>query len=739
MTALGRTNQIEPHSSDPHSSGGEQHRRNPLQVIWLRRWIVIVTMLIALALGAVNFYRATPLYRSTARVYVTQSGPKLVGADMATVMTATNNYLWTQCELICSPHVLEEVAKNKASLKTFQTDPAAAASVVGYLRSHVSAMPGRRDDIISIFVKAPQPEDAAILANAIVDEYEKFVVKENKSTAATNREMIEKAKSAIDEQLEKELKARKEFQQTHSQYSLGQERTNAIIERLNQLSGARTQAQLDVLRADSLYNATKAMMDDPEKIRQLMSSPNLRAGDNAQLRYKLRDLQEQLAQLSTVYLPGSTSLNAAQNQIKRLQSELDEADRRDAEAYLADLATKRDAAKTQETQITQYLQDQREEVLKLNSAQAEFDAIEARVRGLEREKESREDQLKALNIAMDVDRPMNIKRVEEATASFVPVEPDKASILFYSLIIGAIAGVTLAFAREYTDQRLRSVEEIKLAMSLPILGVVPHIVHARTPSQRGTQLHLDPMSDVAEAYRTIRTAIYFGNPHGVAKTLLITSPAPGDGKTTLASNLAIAMAQAGNRILLLDADFRKPVQHRIFDLQKKIGLSSVLAGDATLEEAIQNTPIEGLQVLPCGPIPANPSEILNSQSFADLLDELAGRFDHVLLDSPPVMPVTDARILAAGCDATVLALRAEKSTRKGAVYARDVLKSVGSRILGVVVNDVPRRKGVYGYYYSDAEVYSYGYAASAKTIAPSNQTKALPNAQPSPKETGLTA
>src|SRR5438874_4810908 len=208
--------------------------------------------------------------------------------------------------------------------------------------------------------------------------------------------------------------------------------------------------------------------------------------------------------------------------------------------------------------------------------------------------------------------------------SGVPVKPDKAAIMFYSLIIGSILGVGLAFAREYTDQRLRSADEIKMALGLPILGVVPHITKARTPSQRGMQLYIDPMSDVAEAYRTIRTAIYFGNPHGVAKTLLITSPSPGDGKTTLASNLAIAMAQAGNRILSLDADFRKPMQHKVFELQTRTGLSSVLAGEATLEEAIQDTPIAGLSVLPCGPIPANPSEILNSQTFADVLEELSG-------------------------------------------------------------------------------------------------------------------
>ena len=215
-------------------------------------------------------------------------------------------------------------------------------------------------------------------------------------------------------------------------------------------------------------------------------------------------------------------------------------------------------------------------------------------------------------------------------------------------------------------------------------------------------------------------------PAGTAKTILVTSPAPGDGQTTRASNLAAAMAQAGNRVLLLDADFRKPMQHRIFNIEKKAGLSTVLAGEGNLDDAIFHSEIAGLDVLPCGPIPANPSEILNSQTFADLLDQLCLQYDHVVLDSPPVMPVTDSRILAASCDATLLAVRAEKSTRRVAVYAREVLRAVGARILGVVVNDVPRRKGVYGYYYSDAYAYTYGYGNGAKPSSGNGSTRALP-------------
>src|SRR5439155_15595487 len=170
-----------------------------------------------------------------ARVYVTQNGPKIVGADMVTVMSATSNYLWTQCELICSPSILRAVAERPeiSTLPTFQKgEEISAANVVGYLRMNVSAIPGRRDDIISIFVKSPYPKDAADIANAIVEEYREFHLRANKSTAAGARDLLLKDKKDTDAQLEKMYQKRQEFQQNHSQYSLGQDRTNAIIERL---------------------------------------------------------------------------------------------------------------------------------------------------------------------------------------------------------------------------------------------------------------------------------------------------------------------------------------------------------------------------------------------------------------------------------------------------------------------------------------------------------------------------
>jgi capsular exopolysaccharide synthesis family protein len=276
-----------------------------------------------------------------------------------------------------------------------------------------------------------------------------------------------------------------------------------------------------------------------------------------------------------------------------------------------------------------------------------------------------------------------------------------------AIVLGMLLGGGLAILRDRNDGRMRSIEEIQTVVGMPILGVVPAMSGRRTAVARAMTVHLDPRSVVAEAYRTIRTALYFGADGSRCKTLLVTSPEPGDGKTTSASNLAIAIAQTGRSVLLLDADFRKPTQHKNLDIKDSLGLSSVLAGREPLERAIQRTGVEGLDILPCGPIPANPSEILNSREFGELIDTLATRYDHIIFDSPPVNAVTDARILGAVCDATILVLRADKSTKKAGEHARNALLTVGARVLGAIVNDAPSGRGYDAYgggYYGHVDV-----------------------------------
>jgi capsular exopolysaccharide synthesis family protein len=174
----------------------------------------------------------------------------------------------------------------------------------------------------------------------------------------------------------------------------------------------------------------------------------------------------------------------------------------------------------------------------------------------------------------------------------------------------------------------------------------------------------------------------------------------GDGKTTLTSNLAISMAQTGRRVLLIDADCRGPMQHKIFSISDKRGLSTVLKGEATFAEVVQKTMVANLDVLSCGEVPTHPAELLDTRTFLDLLKEVSANYDHVLIDSPPVVPIADARILAASCDATILILRAAKSTKGVADHALDILASVGASVVGVVVNDIAANRAARYYQYA---------------------------------------
>jgi capsular exopolysaccharide synthesis family protein len=339
--------------------------------------------------------------------------------------------------------------------------------------------------------------------------------------------------------------------------------------------------------------------------------------------------------------------------------------------------------------------------------------MEAEVKRLSSAVEKADLQMIDLSASENVGTP-TIQVFDDASLPGAPIRPVRNVVLFQGLIVGLLLGCGAALARDWTDQSLRSADDVTEAVGCPLLGSVPHMSGPANPLAQGRKVDLEPASDVAETYRTIRTGVFFGTPERESRTILVTSPAPGDGKSTLASNLAIAMAQTGKRVLLVDADFRRPVQHRIHGCRPGVGLSSVLAGHETLEKAIQPSGVPGLDVLPVGPVPSNPSEVLNSQAFTEALEELSVRYEHVVIDSPPVMAVADARILAAQCSVTILVLRAGVSTRRGAAQSRHALLSVGAHILGAVVNDVPRSRDRYGEY----AAYQSGYEAWEAQQAP---------------------
>ena len=296
-----------------------------------------------------------------------------------------------------------------------------------------------------------------------------------------------------------------------------------------------------------------------------------------------------------------------------------------------------------------------------------------------------------------------------------PEEPASPRVLLNTIIaalVGLLIALGIAFLLDYLDDTVKSTDDVQAVAGLPTLGTITKMRTAKGQSEiyrLATLLY--PRSPVSEAYRSLRTNVEFAAVDAPARTLLVTSAIPGEGKTTTAANLAVVFAQAGRRTLLLDGDFRKPGIHRIFDLSNARGLSDLLRSDATsLDDVAQPTEQENLRVIATGPLPPNPAELLASQRMRTILDRLAGAADLVIIDSPPLQAVTDAAILSSITDGTLFVVDAGR-TRRGAVRnGREALAKAEARVLGVALNRMSEKSSG-GYYYYD---YSEPYGAGAE-------------------------
>lgn len=694
-------------------------------IVWRRRWVFLACVVLAMA-GAIAYQVKTPaVYSASSQIYVQQSTPKVL-SDALVMGATSSNYLYTQCDLIKSPAILASALESTEVRQTRTLKD--VDNPVGYLRRSTDATVGKQSDLITVTVEAPVPQDAAILTNAVVDSYITYQNKRQQTTAAQFLAMLQKEKDKAEKELAETNKAMLAFKQANGTLSFESDKGNIITQRLQELSEALTRAQLDTIDAKVMLDATTAMGNDPVKLKQLlmaerggMAETRL-PGDNNDLWGEYRRLKRAAQEAKDTYGPSHRLVKAYEQQLNDIKHEIDSLDAATLSNYLAVVQQQYIKAKTKQDELQKEMELQRQAALDLNAKAAQYAQFELDAKRAQSTLDMLYNRIKELNFTEDAQVRIDI--LEVARPSNMPVRPKQSRSLGIGLVLGLLSGLMAAMLQDWMDQRLRSVDEIRSTLEIPVLGVIPHILGKQKPGERGQEVYLQPRSNVAEAYRTVRTAIFFGVPDGKSKTLLVTSPSPGDGKTTLASNLSIAIAQSGRRVLLIDADMRKPMQHRIFKLSDETGLSSIVMGQANAADAIQKTAMQGLDILPCGPIPSNPSEILNSQAFMDLINSLSQQYDQLVIDSPPVEPVTDARILAASCDVTVLVLRADKSTRKPSAHARDALMNVGANLLGAVVNDVPRGQGGYAYYNGQG-YYRYAYGKSGEANGARKEIKAI--------------
>lgn len=714
---IARIPQVEPSRIDIPGNGAgdqEQARRSVLAVLWRRRWTLAITVVVCLAAAGIYLLRATPIFTSHSSVYIEQQGVKIM-SDAQGFMAKSDSYLYTQAQIFKSAPILNAAlgAVNYRSMKTF-AQPEVVDNPVAWLQKekdfHVEV--GKKDDVVTVSLDSPYKQEAADVVNAVVDAYVNWQNRQKRTTATEMLKILQKEKKDRDAELSQHLQDMLEFKKANGALSFqDNDKGNIILERLATLSNALTTAELATLDLRTQKAQMAEILKSPDMIERFIDSQqtkdqNGKDQDLDSLRSKLEEMAVTLSGAKTALGDNHPKMQMIQQDFETLQAIIRMRERRIAEARMAEVTQLTAAAEGKQRDLQATFEEQQKKALELNTKAAEYQRLQADVDRTQKQCDLLDSRIKEVNVNSEDAGALNIQVLEVARPEDKPSKPRKALTMAAALLVGLMLGTGLALTRDWLDQSLRTPDDVLAALGTSILGIVPHIRGRHSQVTRGQILTSDTGSDVAEAYRTIRTAVYFGAPE-TAKTILFTSPAPGDGKSTTASNMAIALAQAGHRTLLLDADLRKPVQHKVFDLADKPGITSVLSGAVKLREAVYRSPVARLYVLPVGELPQNPSEIMTGKRFAQVMSVLTASFDKIVIDSPPTMSVADARILAASADVSVLVVRTNKSKRKMSALAVQSLQSVGANLLGCIVNDMPRNREGYGYYYGG--YYNGGY------------------------------
>jgi len=737
------------------------------RTIVLRRWTIFAVLSTVVTLTVIYTLKQTPIYSATASVQIDKENPNVLSfKGVYDIETESDDTLRTQYEILKSRRLARRVIEDLKLDRTeeFQpSEPSILSSALSSVRSFLSPKPKveskepdmlrpvvtaylrrlfvepvRQARLVNIRFESKDPELAARIINAHAQQF----IQQNLQFKV---EATEQASTFLEENLVT-LKAKLEnaedqLQQygQRNQILFTEEGKNTASEKLRQLQEAFTKTQEDRIHKESYYRLIDGGY--AEALPQVIENKLI-----SDLTAKLADLQRQDSELAVTFQPEYPLRQRLTGQITQIKVSIDTEKAR----IVSMVRSEYSAAADREQLLGAELAKQRDIVEKINEDIIQYNIYKGDADSVKQLYEGLQKRLKEASVSAGL-TASNLRIVDRAEVPINPVRPRMVLNLVLGLMAGLVCGVGLAFLQEYVDSSIKSPEDIARYLNLATLGMIPKLDSARKgyrygghgygyghnkpaplSEANGGELHSDnvlptvdlivhesPSSLLAEAYRSVRTSLLLSSSGHPPRTILVTSAVPSEGKTTTAVNLAISLTQTGSKVVLIDADMRKPRVQRVFGLNSAVGLSSFLAGTAKLKEIIQETTVPGLMVIPCGVPPPNPGELILSPGFRRMLEALREYFDCIVLDSPPLCNVSDARILAVIADSTIVVVKAFSTSRH---YIRDAvtnLTNARARVGGVVLNDVDvRRRSYYSrhsYYRSYYSSYgAYGHYGAEK-------------------------
>jgi succinoglycan biosynthesis transport protein ExoP len=713
-----------------------------LAVLHKRRGLILSILAVTLLFTTLYNETSVPLYEANAQLLIDLSAPNILPQkELVEQSHGGTDYYQTHFELLRGQRIAERVVERLGLTRRPELLHGAKTSALGRVRRVFGADARRRTTelsmaeastafrealridpisgtrLVNVRFRSSDPHLAAEAANGVAETYidqsfELRFVSSSQATGWLSDRLREQQKKVADAE-----RAVQQYREREGLVNLA-ERQGIIEQKLMALTASAVAARTERIEKETLYK--QMLLLPPE---ELSAFPLVRSNAVVeQLRSHLVTLQDEEAHLAETLGDRHPAMVSLRARIVRCEEKIADETRALLDSVKADY----DTAMQKEKRLRVNVEEAKREALAFNKKTLRCNALERAAEGHRKLLDDLTARAKETGLESEL-KTTNIRIVERARAPGAPVAPRRWRNYGLASLVGLLAALMIVLALEHIDNTIKTPEDVKVALGVPFLGMIPAAPALRASEAFSSLVLLhEPLSAAAEAYRVLRTNLIFSSPEATERIFVVSSTGAGDGKTTITANLSVALAQNGARVLAIDSDLRRPTLHQRLGLSKAPGLSDLIVGNCPLAEALQNTKVSGLQFIGCGYIPPNPAELLGSQSMKDLFTLLKKRFDWILLDTPPLLGMADASVLAPFVDGLALVVTAERSTRPALLRGIDQIAAVGGKLTGVVLNKVDLERNSYYYSQYYGEYFRSDYASSKsdstiKTVAQSGR------------------